>query len=699
MRPRISGLAIPFFAIFALLLATAASAQKDESEAENLNRHFMALFSAHKYEQAEKSALNAVEVLEAKRGQSHPDVARMLDNLASVYQAQGKFAEVIPLLERALSIRENALGKEHLDVALTLNIIAWLKIIYGHYQQAEPLLQRALGITEKIFGPDHPSDAMSLNNIAVLHHRLGQYQKVEPLIQRTIAIRKKIFPADHPDLAASWNNLAALYDVQGRYAEAETLYQRALIILEKATGKENPSLVAVLNNLSRLNIILSNFSAAEFFIHRSLAILQKDYGEDHSAVALVLNRLGELRLFQGNYEEAEAAFTRSLAILEKTFGPNQSDQPDTAGVIGHLIGLYKVTGREQEAAKLAGRAGNKENLPESLGDKMAPPWLKLSEDSWLPLEAVVQAPAIYPEILRRSGTKGMVMVNVLITEEGMVQEPIIRESAHPALEKAVVEAVLKFRYKPPLTISGKKISGRLTIPMNFVLDEVDGGDLAFKLPKNTDSLPPEFQYDVPPIIKVVAPVVYPVDLLRKNIEGSAKVSVVINPKGEVREVKILEATHPEFGAATRATMQSWLFDPALKGGKPTWAIFTKTQKFNRDDREVNLNSATEELLRKNEDGPEIHPLSGLDALPQPLYAPTPAYPSHLKGSGITDRVLVEFFIDKEGWVHLPRLMEAKNEELGWLALTAVSRWRYTPPLKAGKAVLTRARMPLRFEVE
>jgi TonB family protein len=291
------------------------------------------------------------------------------------------------------------------------------------------------------------------------------------------------------------------------------------------------------------------------------------------------------------------------------------------------------------------------------------------------------------------------MVNVLITEEGMVQDPIITESAHPALEKAVVEAVLKFRYKPPLTISGKKISARMTIPFNFRLDEGGGGDGAFKLPKNTDGLPPEFQYDVPPIIKVVAPVVYPADLLRKNIEGSAKVSVVVDPKGDVREVKILEATHLEFGAATRATLQSWMFDPAVKGGKPTWAIFTKTQKFNRDDREVNISSTTEELLRKKEDDPEIYPLSGLDALPQPLYAPPPVYPSHLKGSGVTDLVLVEFFIDKEGWVHLPRLMEAKNEELGWLALTAVSRWRYTPPLRAGKAVLTRARMPLRFELE
>ncbi|PTR10511.1 hypothetical protein C8R32_10137 [Nitrosospira sp. Nsp5] len=40
------------------------------------------------------------------------------------------------------------------------------------------------------------------------------------------------------------------------------------------------------------------------------------------------------------------------------------------------------------------------------------------------------------------------------------------------------------------------------------------------------------------------------------------------------------------------------------------------------------------------------------------------YPFHLRDSRIMDTVMVEFFIDKEGWVHLPRMIEAKNEELG-----------------------------------
>ena len=137
----------------------------------------------------------------------------------------------------------------------------------------------------------------------------------------------------------------------------------------------------------------------------------------------------------------------------------------------------------------------------------------------------------------------------------------------------------------------------------------------------------------------------------------------------------------------------------MKQGKSTWAIFSKNQKFDRDNRETSISSVAEKLLRKKEDDLDLHPLSGLDSLPQPLYAPQPVYPYRLKVSGVTDLVLVEFLIDKDGWVHLPRLIEAKNEELGWLALTAVSRWRFTPPLQSGKPVVERVRMPLRFQLE
>jgi hypothetical protein len=39
-------------------------------------------------------------------------------------------------------------------------------------------------------------------------------------------------------------------------------------------------------------------------------------------------------------------------------------------------------------------------------------------------------------------------------------------------------------------------------------------------------------------------------------------------------------------------MQSWKFQPATKHGKTTWPAFSKNQKFDRDNREMNLGGVT-----------------------------------------------------------------------------------------------------------
>src|SRR6202050_5268929 len=57
----------------------------------------------------------------------------------------------------------------------------------GKYAEAIPLAQRALAILEKAFGPDHPDVAQSLNNLAELYDTQGRYADALPLVRRTIS--------------------------------------------------------------------------------------------------------------------------------------------------------------------------------------------------------------------------------------------------------------------------------------------------------------------------------------------------------------------------------------------------------------------------------------------------------------------------------------------------------------------------------
>ena len=65
-----------------------------------------------------------------------------------------------------MAICEQALGPEHFDTLGSLNNLAILYDVQGKYEQAEPLYQRALAICEHVHGPEHPDTAQCLNNLA-----------------------------------------------------------------------------------------------------------------------------------------------------------------------------------------------------------------------------------------------------------------------------------------------------------------------------------------------------------------------------------------------------------------------------------------------------------------------------------------------------------------------------------------------------
>ena len=98
-----------------------------------------------------------------------PQTATSLNNLAALYNSQGRYEAVEPLYQRTLAIREKSLGPEHPDTAQSLNNLAELYLAHGKYGEAEPLFKRSLTIREEVLGPDHPNTALSLDNLAGLY--------------------------------------------------------------------------------------------------------------------------------------------------------------------------------------------------------------------------------------------------------------------------------------------------------------------------------------------------------------------------------------------------------------------------------------------------------------------------------------------------------------------------------------------------
>jgi TonB family protein len=317
-------------------------------------------------------------------------------------------------------------------------------------------------------------------------------------------------------------------------------------------------------------------------------------------------------------------------------------------------------------------------------------------------EILWKEPPHYPEKLRHSGNIGDVLLVLSIAPDGTARDFEIGKSDHPSLESAVIDAVLQARFKPALK-NGKPLDTKVCIPVKFKMD-ADGlsyhnGVSPYQFPsEGSKDLPAELQYDEPPKNLIVTAPIYPFDLATQGIEGTAKVSFLIGPSGSVVETHIIEATHPEFGLATAAMLESWQFEPALKKGQKPYSLFIKEMAFSIKDRDSGLSDSARELLTLSKDSrSEIYALMDLDKAPTALYQVMPLYPFKYLQKQAGDSVLIEFFLDTTGTVQMPRIITATNTLLAWDAATALARWRFDPPMRGGKPVRARIQMPFEFK--
>jgi CHAT domain-containing protein/tetratricopeptide (TPR) repeat protein len=279
-----------------------------------LNRQVVQLRQAGKYAEAIPIAQRALALTERLRGPDHPDLSTRLNHLASLFVPQGRYAEAEPLWKRSLAIREKALGPEHPHLSTSLDNLAYYYVSKGRYGEAEPLLKRSLAIREKALSPGHPDVGTSLNNLAAVYEAQARYADAEPLWKRSLAMAEKVLGAEHPEVAQSLDNLAQPYREQGRYADAEPLLKRSLAIRKKALGPEHPAVSASLNNLAELYRKQARYAEAEPLLKRSLAVRETVLGPEHPDVGASLNDLAALHLMQGEWSRAADYLRRGSSL-------------------------------------------------------------------------------------------------------------------------------------------------------------------------------------------------------------------------------------------------------------------------------------------------------------------------------------------------------------------------------------------------
>ncbi len=148
-----------------------------------------------------------------------------------------------------------------------------------------------------------------------------------------------------------------------------------------------------------------------------------------------------------------------------------------------------------------------------------------------------------------------VVLDVTFNEKGEAVEGKIYQSddfmGEQILNQIAMQLAGKVKQEPRMK-DGKPVQFTARIPFHFPV-EGDEGAAANEAPK--------------PKIHSAVKAEYPVDLAKANEPGGAIMELVIGADGNIKDVRVLRASHPEFGQAALEAMRRWSFVPALKDGQ------------------------------------------------------------------------------------------------------------------------------------
>ena len=265
-------------------------------------------------------------VVAMRRVVADHNVASSFNNIARIYEQQGKYEEALEMHAKSIEIKTRVHGSgDHLNVADSWMNIGKVCQIQGKYGEALESHTRSLDIKLKLLGSDDPDVAASYSCIGSVYKNQGQYEKALEYYHKALEIDIKA--SDHHDLsvAKAYGNIGVVYKKQGKYGEALESHTRSLDIKLKLLGSEDPDVAASYSCIGSVYKNQGQYEQALEYYHKALEIGIKASGHHDLSVADSLMNIGNVYQSQSKYGEALESHTRSLDIKLKLLGSDDTD--------------------------------------------------------------------------------------------------------------------------------------------------------------------------------------------------------------------------------------------------------------------------------------------------------------------------------------------------------------------------------------
>lgn len=314
----------------------------------------------------------------------------------------------------------------------------------------------------------------------------------------------------------------------------------------------------------------------------------------------------------------------------------------------------------------------------------------------------------YPEMARKAGIEGQVIVQFVVNENGEVVNPTVVRGVHKMLNEAAIEAVRAQKFEPGRQ-RGEPVRVKMSLPVAF--EKSDRGEFqssaqsdagSVGVPShgtiNVDHAPrvEELSGDAspspyrPPRMRLKGgmealqdAVEYP-DFARKaGIEGRVVVAFAIDEAGTVTNPTIREGAHKMLNEAALDAIRRVSFEPVESVGGPTTTTLTLPINFELPNDDSPVSSQFSPSEDGNQKATYLPPaeLDEVRAAQRVL-----RYPESAREAGLEGRVRVEVTVDGTGNVESARVQGHVPESLANAAVRAVKSARF-PSLKLNAGVV------------
>jgi len=252
---------------------------RKENHAELCNQAGFFLQNLGAFDVSLKYYREALKIFESVSGQGI-EIAICLNNIASVFRAQEKYAEALTTYNRVLQIRREKLGGKHKDVA----------------------------------------DA--LNNVGIVHNELGSLDEALKCFEEALAIRSE--KLDRPKSSelqlASFMNLVVLPS-SGNRDDSKNLEEAVDVELPSKLGERELEVAKTLSNLGAVHFKRGAFRKAIQHYEEALSIQTEKLGERHPNTAFTMTNIGLVHMARNDFEFALSSLEPAYQVLLEALGP------------------------------------------------------------------------------------------------------------------------------------------------------------------------------------------------------------------------------------------------------------------------------------------------------------------------------------------------------------------------------------------